>query len=232
MVGRLFVAASIVLGSTSAAAAPCAVGTLASYIALGATGCTVGAASFEAFSVVDVPFGSTEVSPADVLVTPLASPTPGLTFQFDLDAAAGDLFEILVAYEVSAPVGLRGVNLAIEGSSATGDGVVTAVEDLCLGGSFGSGSVIGCDGIPETLIVFDIDVERDVVEELFFAPVSSIGVVKDIAVDGGLEGTAALASASNAFHLVPEPSSVSLLSAGALGLASWRRLRRERSRSS
>ena len=59
---------------------------------------------------------------------------------------------------------------------------------------------------------------------LAFGAVSPIGVVTDIAVDGGLEGSAALGSVTNLFQpgVVAEPGSVLFLVAGLAGLA-WRR---------
>ena len=208
-----------------AGAAPCAPGSLASYIALGAGGCTVGFASFEAFGVLDVPFGAVAISPDDVLVTPSAPDAASARLEFELDVAAEalELLEILIAYRVSTLSLLARTALAIEASSATGDGVVTAIEDLCLGGSFAPGGPTGCTGTPEVLIVFDIGIDQDLLETLAFAPVAALAVVKDIAVDGGLAGAAALLSASNEFRAAPEPAAALLLSTGLLATALLRR---------
>jgi hypothetical protein len=212
------------LWPATAEAAPCAPGTLASYVALGAGGCTVGFASFEAFGVLAVPFGATPIAPEDVFVTPVA-PDPSrarLEFQLDAEASAGELLEILIGYTVSAPLLVAHARLALEGTSVTQDGVVTAVEDLCLAGSFDPGGPTGCTGFPLVMIAFDIGVDQDLLETLAFAPVGSLAVVKDIAVDGGLTGAAALVAASNEF-VAPEPAAALLVAAGLLGLARRRR---------
>ena len=73
------------------------------------------------------------------------------------------------------------------------------------------------------LIVFDIGVDQDLVETLAFAPVGSLAVVKDIAVDGWLLGAAALLVASNEFRSAPEPAGALLVAAGLLGASLSRR---------
>jgi hypothetical protein len=204
-------------------AAPCASDTLASYVALGASGCEIGGANFHDFGTLDVPFGSAPVDPGAVLVTPLTGnpALPGLRFELELEASAGEILEILIGYQVSAPK-LSLARLGLEGSSVAGDGAVTGIEDLCLDGIFDPGGPTGCTGDPLLLLVFDVDVDEDLVDQLAFAPVSSLAVVKDLAVDGGLEGAAELVSASNHFRL-PEPGRALLCAAAALALGLRRR---------
>lgn len=223
---RLALLAALALPWASPAlAAPCAPGTLTAYVALGAGGCTLGPASFGDFSDLGAPFGATPISPDAVQVIPLA-PDPSsaqLVFQVNAAASAQQLLEILIGYSVTAPL-LKRAQLTLEGSSVTQDGAVTAIEDLCLAGSFGPGGPTGCSGTPETLIVFDAAVDRDLFAGMSFAAVGSLAVVHDIAVDGGLLGTAALTSATNEFR-VPEPAAATLLVAAG-GLALWLRRRR------
>ena len=82
---------------------------------------------------------------------------------------------------------------------------------------FPGGEPTGCTGTALALIAFDIGIDADLAEQLAFAPVASLAVVKDIAVDGGLTGSGELSSVSNLFRL-PEPGSALLVAAGALAL--------------
>jgi len=209
-----------------ARSAPCLTDTLAGYIALGSGGCTIASASFHDFASLDLPFGALAIAPETIVVTPLvADPSqPGLQFAIDVAVGPEELREVLIGYQVTAP-SLQAARLSIAGSSVTGDGAVTGVEDLCLAGSFAPGAPTDCTGTPDSLIVFDVGVEFDLLEEIGFAPVGSLAVVKDLAVDGGLEGTASLASAINQF-VIPEPTTALLAGIGALGLALHRRPRR------
>ena len=79
------------------------------------------------------------------------------------------------------------------GATATGDGVVTAVQDVCIGGAFTTGSLGGCPAMQDANIAFAIDGDQSLSETLSFASVPLLGIVNDIAVDGGLDGNAALA---------------------------------------
>jgi hypothetical protein len=209
--------------SGAAAAAPCVPDSLAGYIGLGAAGCTIGPNTFSGFQTFAVPGAATPIEPSDVAVNPVVAAS-GSGFDFILNstaggaAGAGDLFEILIGYQVSGS-NLTSASVQLDGATATGDGVVTAVTDLCAAfAAFGPGT---CDTGPlQTLIAlhseFD-DLSSDQLTALLATP---LGVVTDIAVDGGIGGSASLSSAGNRFGValaVPEPSTVLLL-ALALGL--------------
>jgi hypothetical protein len=210
--------AAIVSWSFDAEAAPCAADTLAGYVALGAGGCEIGSTSFQSFGVLEVPFGALEIDPADVLVTPLVDDPlrPGLSFVLAAAATANELLEVLVAYQVAAPL-LRGAEVALDGSSVSGDGAVTAIEDVCIGGVFDPDGPTGCTGLDEALIAFDVGFDAEPSVTLLFEDASLLAVVKDIAVDGGLEGAASLAGVTNRF-LVPEPATALLLAVGLAAL--------------
>ena len=141
----------------------------------------------------------------------------GFQFLFDVTSTAFQLNELLFGYFASAP-GFTDVTLSMPGASATGDGVVTAVQDVCIGGAFTAGSVAGCPTSQDANIAFAIDGDQSLSETLSFASTPLLGIINDIAVDGGLGGNAALAGGiTNTFTVatpVPEPTTVTLLAAG------------------
>jgi hypothetical protein len=120
------------------------------------------------------------------------------------------------------------------GATAAGDGVVTAIQDLCIGGSFTTGSLAGCSATQDANVAFAIDGDQSLSETLTFASVPVLGIVNDIAADGGLNGLASLRGGiTNSFTVVAaqpvaEPATVTLLATG-LAWALRARARRHQS---
>jgi hypothetical protein len=217
----MFLGAVFFLSFASAAwGAQCLPGTLYGYINFGSAGCTIGSTLFSDFASLGIPNGAVQIDPSAVDVIPLnGSNGPGLTFIVDTTASAGDFFDVMIGYLVSNST-FSGITLSMTGSSVTGDGSVTTIEDICLGGAFGG----TCGGILSTLILFDIVGENDTVEQLTFPSVTSIGVIKDIGIDGGPSGTGSLQSVTNEFT-VQEPATIMLVAAGLGYLGICRRRR-------
>ena len=128
----------------------------------------VGNALFADFGASVVNPAATPVLPGEVSVSPLLSGTSlGLAFALTSSVGPGEFEDLLIRYALSG-MGLSFVSntLSMSGSSVTPDGVVTAVEDKCGGGTFGgsdpsapcSGTLIG------PLIVFDIGTIADPTE--------------------------------------------------------------------
>lgn len=223
----LLAAALVFLLSGRSQAAPlCAADSLNNYLSLGS--CSIGGATFSNFSLVTpLPTGATAVSANSVIVLPFSTTTSvGFQFLFDVTSTSFQLNELLFGYLASA-AGFTDATISIPGATATGDGGVTAIQDLCIGGAFAMGSLGGCPAVQDANIAFAIDGDQSLSETLSFASVPLLGIVNDIAVDGGLNGNARLAGGiTNSFSVtspVPEPATVSLVAAGIVWLMRRRR---------
>lgn len=210
----------------SGQAAPlCVAGTLADYIALGAGGCEVGQATVAGFMSTSLLGGAVEILPGDVNVTPDAGGT-ALDFGLGLSAGSGQLLDILILYSVSGGSFTSNL-LSLSGAAASGDGVVTAVGDTCVGGTFAGGDpTTPCSGNPLSLIVLRDQIGLISPANATFAPSSFFDVFTAITIDGGLSGAAALnGTVRNAFASVPEPSLLIIVGSGVCAALARRRRR-------
>lgn len=223
--------AALAFATGSAVGAPCTSTSLSDYLTLGpcdlgGTGITVD--NFRLFT--PLPTGTTPINPTAVTVNPLLSPA-GLFFGLGQTADAGELFGIRFGFSV-ASAGLAGTTLELLNASATGDGVVTAIQGLCLGSLFvgdpGNGGT--CAGsAPPPVIAFAIDGLSDPVQPQTFPVSSFFDVFVELSVDGGPSGSAALGAFSLTFagaRAVPEPAGLGLAALGLVALAAWTRRRR------
>jgi hypothetical protein len=214
LAGVLFVALP-----SSSTAAPCVLGTLADYIALGAGGCTAGGATFADFTASTLLAGAMPIAPAAVTVTPIGGGV-GLDFGVIRAALADELFDVLIRYSVSG-LSIGAALMSMAGSAATDDGVVTGVEDVCVGGTFAA-PVSGCSGTPVSLIVAQIDPDLISPDSDTFPVNSFFDVFTEITIDGGIIGTASLNGfVRNQFTpvAVPEPITALLIGSGVVALA-------------
>ncbi len=216
----LFSACSVVISMFTLAAAPCTPGTLASYIALDSTGCTVGNDTFYNFQLVNdgATGGASLVTAADITVEGMGpSGTPGASASntflssdigVDFDTAlwgvtAGQSQDDDISFDVS--VGTSAVNITDAGvdqiSSVTGNGTASVGEKGC------SGIVFPCT---QTWGVATND--TSFIADTIFSATGTLSVEKDIALVGGT-GTAGLSNVADVFSTseVPEPRALSLL---------------------
>jgi hypothetical protein len=202
----LLAAASVLLAAVVTNAAPCLPGSLQSYIDLGAVGCSAGSVQFANFAPAPGLTGATVIDPSEVQVTPGGPAfTPNLQFILGEAAGPGELLDLLFRFEVSGS-GLSGGSLSLAGATATTDGAVTGIENLCIGGSFSGSEPSGCPGLSDALAAFAIDGFSQLSDSRQFPASSFFDVFVNLTVDGGLTGTATLESATVNFNAVPEPS--------------------------
>ncbi|MEX2262706.1 MAG: PEP-CTERM sorting domain-containing protein [Bryobacteraceae bacterium] len=207
----------------------CLPGTLADYIALPADGCQLGPAVFSDFVNPGVLPGSTEISPGSIGVNPLFDPLqPGLLFTYGADAAGPTVLQSVVEFLVSSPSppGFVFASLEITGNSVTDPGLALATSELCFTGFIGG----ICTGSSQVLAAFDIGFDSSTFDSRGLAPLSALAVRHDVVVDGGLSGSASLATAELRFgrlNAVPEPATAALVFATLVAtIVSTRRRRR------
>ncbi|MCZ2078429.1 MAG: hypothetical protein HUU41_16495 [Bryobacteraceae bacterium] len=201
----------------------CSPGSLDSYIGLGTDGCTIGDATLSRFASLPPPDGASEIAPGAIFVTPLLDGARfALRFGLGATAAAGDILQSLISFQVNAS-GLAGVEVSLAGAAAAGDAAVTATSNLCLEGAF---SGFDCIGTPENApIAFTIAADSLLSARQTFSRSMNVGLLQDIVVDAGTAGSAALESSTLRFSAVPEPGTQITLFSGLL-FAAFLRLRR------
>jgi hypothetical protein len=168
---------------------------------------------------------ATPISPLAVTITPTGSLyNPGLTISTNQMASGGSLLEIIFSYQISGQMYI-GTSALLGGSSESGGGGVTGVENYCAGGAFlGADHVSGCNGTNGALVTDDGTLQSD---RGSFGKVTFINVASDFTFDSGLGGTASGGTFNNSFTAVPEPVSTALAGIG-LALATAFRLRSNR----
>lgn len=216
----LFSACASVISMFTLAAAPCTPGTLASYEALGSTGCTVGNDTFFNFQLISdsATGGATAVTATQIQVEGLGPlGTSGATavapflsgdVGIDFDTAnwatfAGQTLDDNIAFDVSVGTGAALITDAglVQDSYTTPNGSVTVAEKGC------SGLVAPCT---QTWGVASND--TSFVADQIFTATGTLSVEKDIAINGN-NGTAGVSSIADVFSTssVPEPRALSFL---------------------
>jgi len=217
---RLLIMISTVMAAAGLSfAAPCGNGSLASYIALGASGCTIGSNTLFGFQTVSGTAGATAVATSALAIAPFGGTTSfGFTAATTQTAGANSLLESIFTYQISGN-SYTGSSIALAGSSETGDGAVTDIQNYCAGGTFGPDGVTGCAATPGALVTLDGIQQTDLAS---FTGVGLLSITDDFTLDGGLGGSAAGGSFTDQFtarsvSAVPEPFGFSLTGLG-LGL--------------
>lgn len=217
--------------SGTAGAAPLCVagGTMASYEALGAGGCTIGDRLFSNFGYASTAGGNGVMAPdTAVFLTPVVpagagfyNPGPGIIFSsavWMIPSASPELDSFVdssISFTVSAldsDAWISGGTLTLTSFSQSGTGFADIAETLNPLGLQLHVNAAGPDSQTKT-----------------FAPRNSISVLKDLilAVPSGTElGTAQIFSFEEDFsqgQVSPEPVGVLLMGSGLIALGIWRR---------
>jgi PEP-CTERM motif len=220
---RLILLMCAVVGTSAIAlAGPCPATTLDAYLGSGFS-CGIDDKTFSNFM-----YSGTSNPPGfglpngSVAVSPITVPrNPGLQFSagWFASTSSGILEEdSLLQYTVNVNRGgllINDVSLSIGGVAFTGTGAVIVAETVCLGAMLPACS----GGTVKTLSVFDSSGGSQLFDSISFAGVSEVDVQKDIAIQAGTNGSAALSLVTNQFSETPEPGSIMLLGSGVLGLA-------------
>ncbi len=204
-------------------AGPCSNGTLASYVSLGAGGCTIGNNTLYDFGVFsNGTAGATELAAGMVSLSPSGGNyLPTLAVSVTQTATDGNILETFFTYDISG-AGYVGTAAALSGSSETPpDGAVTGIENYCEGGSFGPDGVDGCPGANGALVTVDGFQNTD---SSAFSKIPFIAITDDFTIDGPASG----GTFTNSFAAVPEPISISLTGVGLILAGLWGAARRRR----
>jgi hypothetical protein len=216
----LIMISAVVAAAALGSAAPCGNDSLASYIALGAGGCTIGSNTLFSFQTVSGTAGATPIATSALAITPFGGTTSfGFTAALTQTAGANVLLESIFTYQISGN-SYTGSSIALAGSSETGDGAVTDIQNYCAGGTFGPNGVTGCAGVTGALVTLDGIQQTD---SASFGAVSLLSITDDFTLDGGLDGSASGGSFTDQFtarsvSAIPEPFGFWLTGFG-LGLA-------------
>lgn len=209
-----------------AAPSNCAPGTLTDYLGLDLEGCRLGNRVISNFSLDPLTQGASEINPNSVQVTPFAGGVTGsLLFTYNASAASAavleSIFQLTVMPDTFAP---DKVDLQLIGATASGDGVVTGVVDLCADGIIGG----LCQGNSQPIIALLSSADDLTLASAIIGPTTRYDLLHDVVADAGLLGTASLSSAHLTFTTVPEPGTWVTLAAGLAGLFVLRRRRLNR----
>lgn len=213
--------ALLVLFASQALPSPlpaCGTDTLSDYLLL-TDGCVLGNLVFSDFQYNNnVLSGRPNLVTADeVMVNPfMDAVSTGLSFQGEWHAGLGQVVDYLLYYNVSTLDGLAEITTDYLGWQAerTGPISVASLDDfLCPGSKIGEPA---CGNPPQPIRIYQrlTPAPSSPSDRADFPAVATIGVLKDIFVDGQL-GTATITEARNSYN-TPEPSSLCLGAAGAL----------------
>jgi hypothetical protein len=205
-------------------ASPCTSGTLASYIALGSTGCMEGVFNVEDFTFSVISTSGVTITANDIDVTPSATST-SLQFSSSLFNVSGtNSIDVQIGY-LWDPGDLSDLREVLNDPPVfPGESSVTI--DACENSNFVSGV---CPTTLATGLLFDDQQVRTLTATIIIPPgVTSLGMEDTIYLAGNGTGSADITNFSDT--VVPEPATLVLVPAGAGVLFALRRRTPRRTR--
>jgi hypothetical protein len=173
------------------------------------------------FIQVPLTSGSTPIDPASVSITPsVLGTTASLQFAFNAAAAGGLALESFINMRVKPDTFAPDlVDLRLVGATATGDGVVLGIAELC------DGFILDvCFGIPQSVVASHTNLGTIPAIPATLGTLSDAYELRqDVVIDAGPSGTASLAAVELTFTTIPEPATVLTLTWGIFVLVAFRR---------
>jgi hypothetical protein len=192
-------------GILTAAPVDCVPGTVATYEALGSTGCQVGPVIVKdfAFAALSSGGGAPVLTAADIAVQPVSTPPSVFSLQFSSNgfSVTGNQFvNYLLGYTWDPTADIRSLDDVLD-NLVTPPGLASLTTHACVGAAFNGPN---CSTFLATLTVFDDGVSPRLFDRVSFPPVAVVGIRNTI----DLEANGASAS-FNAFAndvSLPEPA--------------------------
>ncbi len=171
-----------------ASAASCVPGTLATYAALGAGGCTIGPNVLANFTQGGALSGTTNIPASSLNVVPSGGATnPGIIVTGNIAAASGQTFSALINYTITGS-NYTSDAATLSNTTSTGNGAVSDIQNFCRNGNFAAPTYVsscpGGEGPGSPLVL----IGNATANASFTA--TSLGITHNLVIDGGNSGTA------------------------------------------
>ena len=169
-------------------AASCAPGTLASYMALGAAGCTIGGNVLANFTQGSPLNGTVNIPPSGLNIFPAGGGSnPGIIITGSVTAGSGQTFSALIHYTISGG-NYTSDTVTLSNTTATGNGAVTEIQNFCRNGDFQAPTFAaqcpGAEGPGSPLVVIGNGNANASLTA------TSLGITHNLVIDSGITGTA------------------------------------------
>lgn len=195
-------------------ATPCTSGTLASYIALNPTGCTVGLFTFQNFSfaVTSSSGGPVLLTPSTIDLTPYSDGTYGgvkFAGAFSLTGAQSVTYQIDWTIDPPPPI-LHDLELYMDSETPVAPGTADITTTICAGALFVG---LSCSGTLTSATVFHHgSFGSQLLDIATFSPTKLLDLRTTIILDGHLTGSSQIGGFG--INITPEPASFLLAAAG------------------